>query len=81
MKYGTYYLKETKAPKGYQLSHEIVEIVIDDKNNKNIEIDFTNQLNKTVSTGDSQRIIVYVVGMIIPVSYLMIMKYLKKKNG
>lgn len=81
LKYGTYYLKETKAPKGYQLSHEIVEIVIDDKNNKNIEIDFTNQLNKTVSTGDSQRIIVYVVGMIIPVSYLMIMKYLKKKNG
>lgn len=29
--YGTYYIKETKAPKGYQLSNQIVKIEINDK--------------------------------------------------
>ena len=31
LRYGTYYIKETKAPHGYQLSDKIVEIEINDK--------------------------------------------------
>lgn len=30
LEYGTYYIRETQAPKGYQLSDKVREIVIDD---------------------------------------------------
>lgn len=55
--FGTYYLKETKAPKGYKLSEEVVKVVIDDSfatSDKQVKtiVYYNTPLPAKVQTGD-----------------------------
>jgi len=42
LKDGTYYLKETKAPNGYQENNNVLEVKIDGKKNSVVKIDVLN---------------------------------------
>ncbi|MCD7839009.1 MAG: Cys-Gln thioester bond-forming surface protein [Erysipelotrichaceae bacterium] len=58
LEYGTYYIRETQAPKGYQLSDEVIKVVVDDnlENVGNVySLDYNNAPTPTVtvSTGDN----------------------------
>ena len=45
LNYGTYYIKEVKAPKGFDLSQEIKKVVLDPKDGQTIHsIEFTDQI-------------------------------------
>ena len=63
--FGTYYIKETKAPKGYKLSDEVVKVVIDDsfatsdKQTKSI-IYRNTPLKGGVQTGDTTNVTLFV---------------------
>ena len=63
--FGTWYIKETKAPKGYKLSDEVVKVVIDDsfatsdKQTKSITY-MNTPLPGSVHTGDSTNILPFV---------------------
>lgn len=74
LKFGTYYIKETKAPAGYKLSSEVVKVVVD-KNLKNVgetyEITYADTplpaagaiipAVAAVVTGDDTQIMAYVL--------------------
>ena len=58
LRYGTYYIKETKAPLGYHLSDEVKKVVIDE----NVEgdtytFDYENQPIEIIMTGDSTHLL------------------------
>lgn len=58
--FGTYYLKETKAPKGYKLSDEVVKVVIDDSfatSDKQVKtiVYYNTPLPAKVQTGDNSQ--------------------------
>lgn len=54
---GTYYLKETKTPTGYQLLNKTLEVVIDDQGNVSIEnYDVTNENGVASVTIANQKI-------------------------
>lgn len=65
--YGTYYIKETKAPLGYQLSTEVKKVVIDENTEGVGDIHSFIYLNtlmpakktETVQTGDNQNATLY----------------------
>lgn len=66
LRYGTYYIKETQAPKGYELSKEVVKVVIDDKLEnvgKTYSFEYLNTLLPVsiVKTGDAVTVLPYVV--------------------
>ncbi len=57
LEYGTYYIRETQAPKGYQLSNEVIEVIIDDDLENVGEVYSLEYVNTpiptvTVTTGD-----------------------------
>ena len=67
LRYGTYYIKETKAPKDYELSTRVVKVEINDKgifvddeqveeNENTIEISFENKKIEVPKTGDESSI-------------------------
>jgi len=58
IKDGTYYLKETKAPKGYQLSKDEIQVIVDKKsNNDNIyQLTIPNTKIPTITTSDTAQI-------------------------
>jgi len=58
IKDGTYYLKETKAPKGYQLSKDEIEVIIDEEYNSGhvYQVTVTNTLLPAITTGDTAAI-------------------------
>ncbi len=78
LKFGTYYLKEEKAPKGYLLSQEVKKIVIDSQNCKKVSIDFGNKKMEKIKTDDQSKVFYYSMGMSLP---LISMLFLRKKNG
>lgn len=47
---GTYYLKETKAPDGYELLDELIKVVIKDDNEDGIVDDAGDKLDKSANT-------------------------------
>ncbi|WP_295129995.1 SpaA isopeptide-forming pilin-related protein [uncultured Catenibacterium sp.] len=58
LRYGTYYIKETKAPLGYHLSDEVKKVVIDE----NVEgdtytFDYENKPIEIIMTGDSTHLL------------------------
>ena len=60
----TVYIKETKAPSGYELSGKVAEVTINDewinKESRNRVIEITNRkIPKTPNTGDHTNIIMY----------------------
>lgn len=88
--YGTYYIKETKAPKGYMLSDEVVKIEINDKGvfangeklteeNDVYSIVYQNSLLPSVFTGDTKSILMYLTMAAIAVVFIAIMIIIKKK--
>lgn len=90
LRYGTYFIKETKAPQGYMLSDEVVEIVINDKgvfaNGKELteengiySIEYQNSLLPAIITGDSNRTFMYLTMAGIAVVFIVIMVIFKKK--
>lgn len=90
LRYGTYYIKETKAPKGYMLSDEVVKIEINDKGvfangkeltkeNEVYSIVYQNSLLPSVFTGDSKSVLMYLTMAAIAVVFIAIMVIIKKK--
>ena len=94
--YGTYYIKETKAPLGYQLSQEVVKIDINDKgvfaNGKQLteengvySFKYQNSLLPIIATGDSNKSIIKVVVMsalliVFIVLFVIISKQMRKNS-
>ena len=96
LRYGTYYIKETKAPKGYLLSDHVVEVIINDKgvfaNGKELSSDedaayvfnYYDKLIPVVETGDIVKagpIIGTAAGAALgALGLILIIKKLKKKE-
>ena len=90
LKYGTYYIKETKAPLGYSLSDQVVEIVINDKgvfaDGKNLEekdgiysFEYFDELLPIVQTGDNNNIkTIGIISGVLAVSILALVCVIKK---
>ena len=95
LRYGTYYIKETEAPKGYQLSDKIVKIEISDKGtfadgelleDKDSICTFTyyNKLIPKVQTGNEMNYAILIGSIIISLlevtAEIFELKRKKKKN-
>ena len=89
LRYGTYYIKETKAPTGYLLSKEIKKVVIDD-NLENVGKTYSFVYQDTpmpttgVKTGDGTDIkkftaLTGISGIVLLICVILILK--KKKNA
>ena len=81
----TVYLKETKAPQGYQLSDEVVKIVIDDQlegvgNIHSLQYENT-RIPVIVKTGDSSNIMNMVILAGGSLGLMIMLKYRSKKEG
>ena len=79
LRFGTYYVKETKAPLGYYLSQEVKKVVLDE----NVEgdtytFDYMNTPIEIIHTGDSTQIMMIVTVCI--VSLISIGLLLRKKK-
>lgn len=95
LRYGTYYIKETEAPKGYQLSDKIVKIEINDKGtfadgelleDKYSICTFTyyNKLVPKVQTGNEMNYAILIGSIIISLlevtAGIVVLKRKKQKN-
>ena len=95
LRYGTYYIKETEAPKGYQLSDKIVKIEINDKGtfadgelleDKDSICTFTyyNKLVPKVQTGNEMNYAILIGSIIISLlevtTGIVVLKRKKQKN-
>ena len=95
LRYGTYYIKETKAPKGYELSNRIAKVEINDKgifvdgnqveeSNDTITFNFGNKKIEVPKTGDNSHLRL-ALGIIIlatlGIAYIFIHKHNKDKNN
>lgn len=79
LRFGTYYIKETKAPLGYYLSQEVKKVVLDE----NVEgdtytFDYMNTPIEIIHTGDSTQIMIIVILCIL--SLISIVLLLRKKK-
>ena len=58
LRYGTYYIKETKAPLGYHLSNEVKKVVIDENvKGDTYTFDYENKPIEIIMTGDSTHLL------------------------
>lgn len=93
LRYGKYYIKEIKAPKGYNLSERIVEIEINDKGvfadgeiieeeNEAYSIEFYNDLIPVVQTGNETNYLLIIGSIIISVIGIIFgaVLFIKKKQ-
>ena len=94
LRYGTYYIKETKAPKDYELSTRIVKVEINDKGifvddtqveekENTIEFSFENKKIEVPKTGDESSIRLIGGILILSISgiaYIIIHNHNKKKQ-
>ncbi len=94
LRYGTYYIKENKAPKDYQLSNKIVKVEINEKgifvdgtqmNEKNdtIEFLFENEKIDIPDTSDNFniRLILFIIGLtLVGIIFIIIRNKKNKKD-
>lgn len=87
IKNGTYYLKETKAPKGYQLAKDPIEVIIDEEydGEKLFEITVQNtHLPEHYQTGDNAKVMMYMglcgVSSLVLIGFFIKQKHSKQRN-
>ncbi len=93
LRYGIYYIKETKSPKGYELSNRVAKVEINDKGifvddaqveeqDKTITFDFEDKLIPTPKTGDTSYIKLAIGIIILSILGLawIIIKFFKNKK-
>ncbi|MCD8027369.1 MAG: LPXTG cell wall anchor domain-containing protein [Erysipelotrichaceae bacterium] len=86
LEYGTYYIRETQTPKGYQLSDEVIKVVVDD-NLENVDnvysLDYNNAPTPTVvvKTGDASNIALYAAGLLASAAVIGIVRHKGKKKN
>ena len=95
LRYGTYYLKETKAPSGYELSDKVVKVEINDKGifvddvqveekDNTIEFTFENKKIEVPKTGDESNIKLIggiAILSILGIAYIVIRNHNKNKEN
>ena len=92
LRYGTYYIKEIKAPKDYELSNRIAKVEINDKGifvddeqveetDSTIEFNFENKKIEVPKTGDESKIKLFAGAIILSLFGMVyiVMKNYKKK--
>lgn len=90
LRYGTYYIKEIKAPKDYELSNKVVKVEINDKgifvddtqveeNENTIEFTFENKKIEVPKTGVESKIKLFASAIIL--SLLGIVYIIKRKQN
>ena len=91
LRYGTFYIKEIKAPNGYELSNRIAKVEINDKgvfvdgieikeDNSIYSFEFENQKIETPKTGDTRNILLALMIFVISLIGLVILVVIKLKN-
>ena len=94
LRYGTYYIKETKAPTDYELSNRIVKVEINDKGifvddkqveekNGTIEFTFENKKIEVPKTGDDSNLKLFAgLGLLslLGITYIIIHNHKKNKE-
>ena len=94
LRYGTYYIKETKAPKDYELSTRVVKVEINDKGifvddtqveekENTIEFSFENKKIEVPKTGDESSIKLIggiLILSILGIAYIIIHNHNKEKQ-
>ena len=94
LRYGTYYIKETKAPKDYELSTRVVKVEINDKGifvddtqveekENTIEFSFENKKIEVPKTGDESSIKLIggiLILSILGIAYIILHNHNKKKQ-
>ncbi len=94
LRYGTYYIKETKAPKGYELSNRVAKVEINDKGifvddekveekDATIEFTFENKKIDVPKTGDNSHIELLAgiaILSLLGITYVVIRKNKKNKK-
>ncbi|MCD7949317.1 MAG: prealbumin-like fold domain-containing protein, partial [Erysipelotrichaceae bacterium] len=80
LEYGTYYIRETQAPKGYQLSDEVIKVVVDDdlENVGDVySLNYNNAPTPTVvvKTGDTSNIALYAAGLLASAAVIEIVRH------
>lgn len=94
LRYGTYYIKEIKAPTDYELSNKILKVEINDKGifvddkqmeekNDTIEFTFENKKIEVPKTGDNSKIKLFAgLGLfsILGIAYIVVRHHNKNKH-
>ena len=80
LRYGTYYIKETKAPFGYHLSTEVKKVVIDENvKGDTYTFDYENTPIEIIQTGDPTNLLMIIgLGLVSMISIIFIL--IKKEN-
>lgn len=95
LRYGTYYIKEIKAPKDYELSSRIAKVEINDKGifvddeqaeetDSTIEFTFENKKIEVPKTGDESKIKLFagaVILSLLGIAYIVIRNHNKNKQN
>ncbi len=91
MRFGTFYIKELKSPKNYELSNRVAKVEINDKGvfvdgteiqeeNTVYSFEFENQKIETPKHGDTRNILLAVTISIISLIGLAVLVVIKLKN-
>ena len=80
LRYGTYYIKETKAPFGYHLSTEVKKVVIDENvKGDTYTFDYENTPIEIIQTGDPTNLLMIIgLGLVSMISIIFIL--IKKES-
>ena len=95
LRYGTYYIKETKAPTDYELSNRVVKVEINDKGifiddkqidekDDMVEFSFENKKIEVPKTGNDSNIKLFAgIGLLslLGITYIIVHNHKKKKNN
>ena len=95
LRYGIYYIKETKAPKDYELSTRVVKVEINDKGifvddeqveekDSTIEFTFENKKIEVPKTGDESKMKLFagaVILSLLGIAYIVIRNHNKNKQN